>query len=68
MILIKSVPAYVKNIRSKTIVGIILVIFCLTGALFAFKPRVIKKLNTAETNALKVLTGGINIINKEGIL
>ena len=58
--LIKCIPAYVKNIGSKRMVNIILIVACLTGASLALKPKFIKNFIETENKAFKVLSGGID--------
>ncbi|MFH1655220.1 MAG: hypothetical protein ABH954_01250 [Candidatus Omnitrophota bacterium] len=52
---IKCLPSYVKNIRSKTIVLVVIIIFCVVGAAFTLRPKRLKKFEQARVNALKVL-------------
>jgi len=55
--LIRCIPAYVEDIRSKLIVSLVLTIILLGVAAHTLRQKFVRKFNQARNNAVKVLNG-----------
>ncbi|MDD5005079.1 MAG: hypothetical protein PHS93_01070 [Candidatus Omnitrophica bacterium] len=51
---IKCMPAYARNIKSKNIAIMILIIFCIIGAALTLRPKIIMKFKRAISNVVSI--------------